>query len=124
MKRIIEKTINKLGYDIKKIDQEFKNPSLEDVLAKKIKKNPMIFDVGGNKGQSVIQFKEIFKNPIIHSFEPTKSEFDIMYEKFKNDNDVKLNNYALGENIGEKTLNISSQTGASSFNKIKKIQDG
>ena len=54
----------------------------------------------------------------MHTFEPIKSQFNIINEKFKNDKNVKLNNYALGEIIGEKDFNISAQTGASSFNKI------
>ncbi|WP_145596195.1 FkbM family methyltransferase [Candidatus Pelagibacter sp. FZCC0015] len=120
MKKIVKKIINNLGYDIKKLDKEFKNPSLDDLLKEKIDENPMIFDVGGNKGQSVTKFKKIFKKPIIHSFEPIKSEIEIMSEKFKNDQDVKLNNFALGESIGEKNFNITAQTGASSFNKINK----
>ncbi len=107
-----------LGYDLKKIDKEFLNPSLEVILKKKINENPIIFDVGGNKGQSVKKFKEIFKHPTIHSFEPIKKEFNIMYEKFKNDKNVKLNNYALGEIEEQKNFNISAQSGASSFNKI------
>ncbi len=118
MKNIIKKIIHKLGYDLKKIDKEFKNPSLDDLLKDKINENPIIFDVGGNKGQSVIRFKKIFKKPIIHSFEPIKSECEIMYEKFKNDKDVKINNFALGETKGEKNFNISALTGASSFHKI------
>ena len=43
-----------------------------------------------------------------------------MFEKFKDDENVFLNNYALGETKGEKNFNISAQTGASSFNKINK----
>ncbi len=120
IKKIAKKIINKLGYDINKIDKEFKNPSLDDLLKDKIDENPIIFDVGGNKGQSVIKFKKIFKKPIIHSFEPIKSDCDIMYEKFKNDKNVKINNFALGESVGEKNFNISALTGASSFNTINK----
>ena len=118
MKKIIKNFFNKLGYDLKKIDKDFTNIDLEDLLITKINENPIIFDVGGNKGQSVTKYKKIFKNPIIHTFEPIKSQFNIIYEKFKNDKNVKLNNYALGEIVGEKDFNISAQTGASSFNKI------
>lgn len=118
MKKIIKNFFNKLGYDLKKIDKDFTNIDLEDLLKTKINENPIIFDVGGNKGQSVTKYKKIFKNPIIHTFEPIKSQFNIIYEKFKNDKNVKLNNYALGEIVGEKDFNISAQTGASSFNKI------
>jgi FkbM family methyltransferase len=118
MKKIIKNFLNKLGYDLKKIDKDFTNIDLDDLLKTKINENPIIFDVGGNKGQSVIKYKKIFKNPIIHTFEPIESQFNIINEKFKNDKNVKLNNYALGEIIGEKDFNISAQTGASSFNKI------
>jgi FkbM family methyltransferase len=118
MKKIIKNFFNKLGYDLKKIDKDFTNIDLEDLLKTKINENPIIFDVGGNKGQSVTKYKKIFKSPIIHTFEPIKSQFNIINEKFKNDKNVKLNNYALGEIIGEKDFNISAQTGASSFNKI------
>jgi len=35
-------------------------------------KNPIIFDVGANEGQSIKRFKSIFPKSIIHSFEPIK----------------------------------------------------
>lgn len=118
MKKFFKNIIYKLGYDIKKIDKEFINVSLENLLIEKINKNPIIFDVGGNKGQSIEIFQRIFKKPHIHSFEPITSEFHFMYQKFKNNKNIILNNYALGEIEGEKNFNISAQTGASSFNKI------
>lgn len=118
MKKVIKNFLNKFGYHIIKIDKEFTNLNIDDLLKIKIDENPVIFDVGGNKGQSVTKFKKIFKKPIIHTFEPIESEFKIIKEKFKNDENVKLNNYALGEARGEKDFNISAQTGASSFNKI------
>ena len=37
MKKFIRNIIHKLGYDLKKIDKEFSNPSLEDILKKKNK---------------------------------------------------------------------------------------
>ena len=52
----------KFGYEIKKINKDFKNPSLEEILKMKIIKNPLIFDVGGNKGQSVTKFKKFSEN--------------------------------------------------------------
>lgn len=118
MKKILNKLFYNLGYEVKKIDKEFLNLSIEDVLKKKINKNPIIFDIGGNKGQSIAKYKTLFNNPIIHSFEPLKSEFEIMKNKFESDNDIILNNYAMGETPGKKTFNISAQTGASSFNNI------
>ena len=60
--------------------------------------------MGGNKGQSLAIFKEIFEKPIIHTFEPIKSEFDQIYEKYKSDLNITFNNYALGEIVEEKIL--------------------
>ena len=54
--------LKKFGYEIKKLNKDFKNPSLDEILKMKVNKNPLIFDVGGNKGQSVIKFKKFLKN--------------------------------------------------------------
>ena len=80
----------------------------------------IIIDIGANRGQSIERFKKIFVNPIIHSFEPVKSEFDFMYKKFKNDKNIFLNNFALEDKKEDKLLNVSLNTGNSSFNKINK----
>ena len=120
MKRILKNFINKLGYEIKKVDKEFKNISIEDLLKKTINQEPTIFDVGSNRGQSIDKFKKIFKEPHIHSFEPNKYEFNFMQQKYKNDRNLILNNFALGEFPGEKIFNITANTGNSSFNEINK----
>jgi FkbM family methyltransferase len=120
MKKILKKFINKLGYEIKKVDKEFKNISIEDLLKKTINQEPTIFDVGSNRGQSIDKFKKIFKEPHIHSFEPNKYEFNFMQQKYKNDRNLILNNFAFGEFPGEKIFNITANTGNSSFNEINK----
>ena len=76
MKKFIKQTINKLGFDLKRHDPNNKQVNFDDLLKEKISKNPIIFDVGGNKGQSIEKFLKIFDEPTIHSFEPIKAEFD------------------------------------------------
>jgi hypothetical protein len=76
IKKLIKNIFRKAGFEIKRINKEIPNANFEDLIKKKIIKNPIIFDVGGNSGQSIEKFKRIFGNPIIHSFEPIKSEFD------------------------------------------------
>jgi len=120
MKKLIKKTFNTLGLKITRINKELENINFDELLAQKINKNPIIFDVGGNQGQSIERFKKIFTTPIIHSFEPIKSEFDVMYKKFKEDENIFLNNFALGDKTEEKEFNITAKTGNSSFNKITK----
>jgi FkbM family methyltransferase len=61
----------------------------------------LIVDVGAHRGQSIELFKKIFKNSIIHSFEPTPdlaAELKIKYEFNK---DVFISNYALGDFEGK-----------------------
>jgi len=117
-KKLIKKFFNELGFNITKINNKIYNINFDDLLKKKIISNPIIFDVGGNRGQSIERFKKIFKNPIIHSFEPIESEFDFMSKKFLGDKNLYLNNFALGDKIEEKEFNITAKTANSSFNQI------
>ena len=124
MKKFIKRTINKLGFDLTRItNSEVKQSNFDDLLKDKVSKNPIIIDVGGNKGQSIERYLKIFDKPIIHSFEPIKTEFDFMYKKFRNNKDIFLNNLALGNKTEEKEFNVTANSGNSSFNKINLSTD-
>ena len=123
-KKIIKKIFNFFSLEINKINKEIKNLTFDDIYKEKIKKNnPIILDVGANQGQSIERFKKIFQNPIIHAFEPIKFEFDILKDKYSNDKNVILNNYAIGDKNEIKDFYITAQTGNSSFNKLKPNTD-
>jgi FkbM family methyltransferase len=124
MKKLVKKIINNFGFEIERISQKKKyQVNFDDLLKNKICKNPVIFDIGANKGQSIEKYLEIFNQPIIHSFEPIKIEFDHMYKKFKNNKNIYLNNFALGDKTEEKEFNITAKTENSSFNKINLATD-
>ena len=124
MRKIIKKLINILGYNISRINNKYENIDLDTLLPEKINNpNPVVFDVGANKGQSVEKFKKIFNDPIIHSFEPNKDVYDIMYTKFKDDDKVFCNNFALGNKIEDKHFNITEKTGKSSFYNLNTSED-
>ena len=59
-------------------------------------KDPMIFDVGANVGQSVQRFKQYFPDATVHSFEPSASTFQILLENVAHLDDVFPNNTGLG----------------------------
>ena len=119
MRNKIKKLINKFGYNISRINKKIDPINFDELLTQKVKKvNPVIFDVGGNIGQSIDRFKKIFNDPIIHSFEPNKAVFEVMMNNFKNDKKVFCNNYALGDKTEEKNFNITNMSGKSSFYKI------
>tara|TARA_Y100000590_G_C15620722_1_gene977460 strand:- start:352 stop:1131 length:780 start_codon:yes stop_codon:yes gene_type:complete len=125
MKKIIKKLFHIFGLNISRIPpnftdtDDFKKLNFNDIHQTLIKKqNPTIFDVGANKGQTIIRFKKLFPDSKIHAFEPIEKEFLNLKSKFKNDNSVILNNYALGENEEEKDFYITANSGNSSFYKL------
>lgn len=114
-----KKIINKLGYNISRIDHKFENIDLDHLLSQKINIiNPIVFDVGGNVGQSISKFKAIFKDPIVHSFEPNEQTYNLMYTKFREDEKIFCNNFALGDKLENKEFNVTEKTGKSSFYKL------
>lgn len=117
-KKKIKTLFNFFGLEIKKKDNEIVNLSFDEIYKKKIKQNPIIFDVGANQGQSIERFKKIFAEPTIHAFEPIKEEYNKLLKKYSNQKNIILNNYAVGETIGEQNLFVTALTGNSSFNKL------
>ena len=119
LKKTIKKMFDLFGYEIKKKNTEINELTFDEILKKKItKSNPTIIDVGANNGQSIIKFQNIFNNSIIHSFEPIEKEFNQLKKKFDLNENIFLNNYALGDKKEKKNLYISKKTENSSFNKI------
>ena len=123
IKKIIKNFFSLCGYEINKKNLEIKNLSFDEIYKIKIKSNPVIFDVGANQGQSIERFKKIFENPIIHAFEPIEFEFKKLKEKYSNDKNIILNNYAAGEKDQSKDFYITAKTGNSSFNKLRANTD-
>ena len=56
---------------------------------------PVCLDVGANEGQTIIRLRKIFKNPIIHAFEPSSESFDRLRAQNYGP-DVHLHHFALG----------------------------
>lgn len=115
MKKLIKKLLKKVGYDILKIKKEF---SFDDIIKINLDNNPIIFDVGANEGQSIKRFKNVFKNSIIHSFEPNFNAFKLLKKNYSNLDSVFLNNSAVGDKIEKKPFYETTKTTHSSFHKL------
>ena len=84
MKNLIQKLINFFGYKLIKLPSA-NNSDFDDITKFLIDNpQPVVMDVGANIGQSIDRYKQIFKSPIIHSFEPSEKEFNYLKEKYKN----------------------------------------
>ena len=115
MKKFINKLVGLFGYKIMKTD-----PADLDGLTKSLikKSDPVIFDVGANRGQSITRYKKLFRNPIIHSFEPNIDEINNLKQEYINDKNLFLNNVAVGEKKGKLEFNINAVSGHSSFRNL------
>lgn len=63
--------------------------------------NPIIIDCGSNIGMSILYFKTIYPNSIIHSFEPDFYAFKLLNENFGNSKNIFLNNNAISNESKE-----------------------
>jgi FkbM family methyltransferase len=125
IKNFIQKIANFFNYKVIKISSRdrinliYENYNIDDITKFIIKKSqPVIFDIGANKGQSIERYKKIFQKSTIHSFEPNIDEINILKEKYQNEKNLFLNNLAVGEKEGNLEFNINARSGHSSFKEL------
>jgi FkbM family methyltransferase len=70
------------------------------------KRDPVIFDVGANVGQSVESYLEIFEAPRIASFEPSSACFRELESKFAGRSGVTVRQCALGPDVATCELDV------------------
>ncbi len=99
------------------------NFNREEVLKLLINsKKPIILDVGANNGSSLIEFKNLWPESIVHCFEPQSICWKVLEEKAKkySIDSVFINKFALGNKVLKKKEFYSHDisTGISGFHKI------
>ena len=67
------------------------------------KKDPVIVDIGGNRGESIKNFLKYRKDAKIFSFEPKKNSFNHIKKKYKEKN-IKIFNFGIGNAFNSPTL--------------------
>lgn len=72
-------------------------PTWKDVMKFNLNDNPIIFDLGGYMGEWTQIAKDYYSNATVYVFEPVKKHYDIIYEKFKDDDKVKMFNFGLSD---------------------------
>jgi len=116
LKQKIKEIANKFNIEIRRIDQNQigRNPFFD--ISKFLKTpNPVIFDIGANTGQSVIEFAKYFPDCYINSFEPSPKTFSILEDKLSNFKNLKLWNKAVGSKSGHMTFLENTKSDMSSF---------
>jgi len=74
-----------------------------------------VIDIGANKGNATLGFKELFPEAEIYAFEPLPECFAIAQAKLRKFSDVHLFNIALSDQKGSTNIHRSSYSGASSL---------
>tara|TARA_B100001057_G_C22628029_1_gene863256 strand:- start:90 stop:851 length:762 start_codon:yes stop_codon:yes gene_type:complete len=118
MKKFIKKLFRFLHLKIEKIHPDIHELTFDEIYSKFIK-NPIIFDVGANEGQSIERFKKIFINYQIHCFEPNYELYQKLKKKYEKNKNIIVNNSAVSNEIGKGILNITQRSGSSSMLNIK-----
>lgn len=106
IKRKIIQIIRKTGYELVGKKSIVKHNNFDAIIKFLIKelykiKNPIIFDVGANDGDSIERFSSVFKSEEfkIYSFEPIPKLFQILKNKYDLKKNIKLFNLALDDKI-------------------------
>ena len=89
----------------KRISNYLQNKSIKTVI-----------DIGAHKGefaQNALKIKGVEK---VISFEPQKKIYEILNQKFLNNNKVNINNFALSNKVEKKLMKINKMTATSTLN--------
>ena len=101
------------------IEKQYHLRRLSKILMElNVTKNPIIFDVGGNEGESIDFFLNLFENSTIYSFEPEKKSYPRLLKKYGENKTINLFNLALGDKKEELKLKINIKSSTSTFSKI------
>jgi FkbM family methyltransferase len=70
--------------------------------------NPVIFDVGANRGDTVAEYQQLFPDAHIYAFEPTPELVDALNKRFQDCHAVKVIPKALSDTDGIITFHLMS----------------
>ena len=115
MKNLARGILHSLGYSIERLENGEKNfdktfgesEDLDLQVLLRREKQPIIFDVGANTGQSIDRFRSLFPESKIYSFEPDKVSFKLLRENYSSDG-LHAFEIALGDEPGTAKLYLNT----------------
>jgi FkbM family methyltransferase len=125
LKRKIKNFFYRRGYDISsrgilRIDHLSGISSCLDVASARI-----VFDIGANRGQTLLQFRPFFRNAHLYCFEPDPEAFAYLERVASAVESVSVFNVALGSSDGEMTLYCNAASEGNSLLEVShEIEEG
>lgn len=75
----------------------------------------VIFDVGANKGQTALEYRQIFPDATIFSFEPVNETFTVLKTTTESNANIFSYNLALGDSNGQEQILVEGTSGSNSI---------
>ena len=79
------------------------------------KRQIVIYDIGANRGTTVLSFLNHFPSSKIYAFEPLGSLYNELLELFNDNKNVKVENVGIADTNGELIFYINKSVDTSSF---------
>ena len=115
VKNIIKQFLSTVGYEVRRISDEVGQNPFRDLQKLAGAGQLVIIDAGANVGQSILDFRRSFSQPIIHAFEPGRDTFMELQRRTSGLAGLHLNNCGLGSEPGMLKFVGNSQSEMSSF---------
>jgi FkbM family methyltransferase len=118
MARFLKTFAYLLGLDVKRRDHAARMKTDADYALRHLllgAKDPIIFDVGANTGQSVHRFRMSFPTAVVHCFEPVGETWQKLNESFQHDNRVYRWRMALSDEDGDHRMFVNEDPTCSSL---------
>ena len=87
-----------------------------------LNKNPIIFDIGANRGDITQKYLDLYPNSTIYAFEPFIDNNEIFESRFNKNKNIILNKIALSDKIGKIDFYVNKNSDTNSLLKPKKIE--
>ena len=121
MKSIIKKLLANAGLELRRTRPAIGSFPSDPFNAQKefMKKlgitEPVIFDVGAHKGETVMHYREVFPEAKIFCFEPFAANASILRDRFSGDPSVHVFEQAVTDLCGEKSFYINNSDATNSL---------
>ncbi len=117
LRRSGKKLLRRLGYDLVKLPEDplGADPFRDMQRFLKGVSAPVIFDVGGNVGQTVKKFRNAFPDSTIHSFEPSPTTYEKLKAACQDLPGVSTWNVGVGSSVGTLPFQENDYPDMSSF---------
>jgi FkbM family methyltransferase len=111
-----KKYISLVASILRFLENIFFYPVLSNKLKSLTTKDDLvIFDVGANRGQSIVYYKKLFKHSKLFSFEPSPQDFSHLNSVASKYDSVQVFNLGLGNSTTELTFYLSDLSETSTF---------